>query len=131
MPFLILQVNFHTSNDFCDWRLLKTSKYLKVLFILLAHLSQRLIGELIVYPCSGVRTASYFVIHNFKHLLLRNHLPDQSQILRGASLGRGNKVCSQHLGHMTNMAATPIYDKNHSKIFFSRTGRPISTKLDM
>ena len=23
MPFLILQVNFHTSNDFCDWRLLK------------------------------------------------------------------------------------------------------------
>ena len=22
MPFLILQVNFHTSNDFCDWRLL-------------------------------------------------------------------------------------------------------------
>ena len=21
MPFLILQVNFHTSNDFCDWRL--------------------------------------------------------------------------------------------------------------
>ena len=24
MPFLILQVNFHTSNDFCDWRLLNT-----------------------------------------------------------------------------------------------------------
>ena len=23
IPFLILQVNFHTSNDFCDWRLLK------------------------------------------------------------------------------------------------------------
>ena len=21
-PFLILQVNFHTNNDFCDWRLL-------------------------------------------------------------------------------------------------------------
>ena len=27
MPFLILQVNFHTSNDFCDWRLLKRSTY--------------------------------------------------------------------------------------------------------
>ena len=26
--------------------------------ILLAHLSRRLIGELIVYPCSGVRPAS-------------------------------------------------------------------------
>ena len=24
MPFLILQVNFHTSNDFCDWRLLNS-----------------------------------------------------------------------------------------------------------
>ena len=30
---------------------------------------------------------------------------------------------------MTKMAAMPIYDKNPSKIFFSGTGRPISTKL--
>ena len=29
------------------------------------------------------------------------------------------------------MAATPIYGKNPSKIFFSGTGRPISTKLGM
>ena len=43
----------------------------------------------------------------------------------------GRKVCSRHLGHMTNMAATPIYGKNPSKIFFSRTGGPISTKLGM
>ena len=34
-------------------------------------------------------------------------------------------------GHMTKMAAMPIYGKNPSKIFFSRTGRPISTKLGM
>ena len=34
-------------------------------------------------------------------------------------------------GHMTKMAAMPIYGKNPSKIFFSRTGGPISTKLDM
>ena len=27
--------------------------------------------------------------------------------------------CSQYLGHMTKMAATPIYGKNRSKIFFS------------
>ena len=32
---------------------------------------------------------------------------------------------------MTKMAATPIYGKNPSKIYFSRTGRPISTKLGM
>ena len=32
---------------------------------------------------------------------------------------------------MTKMAATPIYGKNASKIFFSGTGRPISMKLGM
>ena len=32
---------------------------------------------------------------------------------------------------MTEMAATPIYGKNASKIFFSRTGGPISLKLGM
>ena len=45
-------------------------------------------GELIVYPCSGVRPSS---VHNFKHLLLWNRLANQSQILCGASLGRGNE----------------------------------------
>ena len=34
-------------------------------------------------------------------------------------------------GHMTKMAAMPIYGKNPSKIFFSGTGGPISTKLGM
>ena len=32
---------------------------------------------------------------------------------------------------MTKMAAMPIYGKNPSEIFFSRTGGPISTKLGM
>ena len=44
---------------------------------------------------------------------------------------RGTKDFSWHLGHMTKMAATPIYGKNLSKIFFSGTGGPISTKLGM
>ena len=43
----------------------------------------------------------------------------------------GTKVCSRDLDHQTKMAATPIYGKNHSKIFFSRTSRQISTKLGM
>ena len=34
-------------------------------------------------------------------------------------------------GHMTKLAAKPIYGKNPSKIFFSGTGGPISTKLSM
>ena len=53
----------------------------------LAHLSRRLIGELIVYPWSGVRPSSSTML---KHL--RNRSTDQSQILCGASLGRGNKI---------------------------------------
>ena len=36
-----------------------------------------------------------------------------------------------NLGHMTKMAAMPIYGKTPSKIFFSGTGGPISKKLDM
>ena len=36
----------------------------------------------------------------------------------------------KNLGHMTKMAAMPIYGKYHSKIF-SGTGGPISTKLGM
>ena len=36
-----------------------------------------------------------------------------------------------NLGHMTKMAAMPIYGKNPSKIFFSETNRLISRKLAM
>ena len=57
----------------------------------LAHLSLRLIGERIVYSCSSVRPSYVVVVHNFKHLLLRNRLAYQSQILCEASLGRGNE----------------------------------------
>ena len=62
----------------------------------LAHLSRRLIGELIVYQWSGVRrpsvrrpSASSTML---KDLLLRNRWSDRSQILCGASLGRGNDI---------------------------------------
>ena len=34
-------------------------------------------------------------------------------------------------GHMTKMAAMPIYGKNPSKFFFSGTTGPISTKLGL
>ena len=55
----------------------------------LAHL-----GELIVYQWSGVRrTSSVRLLSTMlKHLLLRNRLADQSQILSGASFGRGNQI---------------------------------------
>ena len=41
-------------------------------------------------------------------------------------MGRWNKSCSGHLGHMTKMAATRIYGKNPSKIFSSGTKGPMS-----
>ena len=41
------------------------------------------------------------------------------------------KICTYDAGHMTKMAAMPIYGKHPSKIFFTGTGRSISTKLGM
>ena len=43
----------------------------------------------------------------------------------------GTKVYINGPGHMTKMAATPIYGKNPSKFFFSGTEGPISMKLGM
>ena len=40
----------------------------------------------------------------------------------------GTKVCSNGPGHMTKMAAMPIYSKNHKKIF-SGTKRSMTLKL--
>ena len=57
----------------------------------LAHLSRRLVGELIVYPWSGVRPAasSSPVVHNFQHEYLCNQWADHNKILSEASLGWG------------------------------------------
>ena len=41
------------------------------------------------------------------------------------------KINEHDTGHMTKMATTQIYDKNTSKVFFSETDGPISTKLGM
>ena len=43
----------------------------------------------------------------------------------------GINVYINNLGHMTKMAAMPIYGKNPSKIFFSGAGGLISKKLGM
>ena len=43
----------------------------------------------------------------------------------------GTKVCSNGPGHMTKMAATPIYEKKPLKMFFSRTRRRMTLGLGM
>ena len=85
------------------------------LLVLLAHLSRRLIGELIVYPWSGVRRPSS---------VRRRRRPQCSNIFFSETAWPikakfyveppwvgGTIFCSRHLGHMTKMAATPIYGK--------------------
>ena len=102
---------------------------------LLAHLSQRLKGELIGYSWSGLHpsvgivrpSASFTMLKD----LLRNRFANLSQILCGASLGRGNDILFAASGSHDQDGRHAIYGKNPSKIFFSRTGRPIFTKLGM
>ena len=41
------------------------------------------------------------------------------------------KIYAKYFGHMTKVAAMPIYGKNPSKIFFSRTRRAMTLGLGM
>ena len=95
--------NAHHYNAFFNVTLLCQGSQNECLTIhLLAHLSRRLTGEFIVYPCSGVRPSVRrpSLVHNFKDLLLRNCLANQSQTSCGASLGRGNEsLCKWSRSH--------------------------------
>ena len=57
--------------------------------------------------------------------------PIEAKFYVGAVWVRGTKVPSNGHGHMTKMAAMPIYVKNHRKIFFSRTEQPMILELGM
>ena len=57
--------------------------------VLLAHLSQGIIGELKAYSWSGVSPSASFTMLKD---LLQNRFANQSEILCGASLGRGNDI---------------------------------------
>ena len=90
-------------------------------------------GELIVYPSSrrpsvgGVCRRSQCS----KIFFFETAGPLKAKFYVEPPWVGGTIFCSRHLGHMTKMAATPIYGKNPSKIFYSRTGMPIFTKLGM
>ena len=102
---------------------------------LLAHLSQRLIVELIGYSWSGVRPSvrrpSPVRSQCSKIFFSKSDWPTKAKFYVEPPWVGGTNVCSRHLGHMIKMAAIPLYGKNPSKIFFSRTGKPIFTKLGM
>ena len=98
---------------------------------LLAHLSRRLTGELIGYPwircLSLCRRPSSSVRPHFQ----TSSWPIIAKFYVEPPWEWGTKVCINGLGHMTKMAATPIYGKNPSKIFFFRTRSPMILKLGM
>ena len=89
----------------------------------LAHLSQRLIGELIVFQCSGVRR------HRRRRRRRRLRCcPPFSNVFSSETAWPikakfyveppwegGTKVYINGPGHMTKMAAMPIYGKNFKK----------------
>ena len=87
-------------------------------------------GELIVYPSSRrpsvVRRPPFSKIFSSE-----TACPIQAKFYVEPPWEGGTKVYINGPGHMTKMAATSIYGKNPSKIFFSRTGGPIFTKLGM
>ena len=70
-------------------------------------------------------------IQKFKPNFLINFYAILNQILYESFQVQGNENCKHDAGHMTKMAAMPLYGKNPLKIFFSGTGWPISTKLGM
>ena len=97
----------------------------------LAHLSRRLTGELIGYP--WIRRPSVVVRPStFSNIFSSETAwPIKAKFYVEPPWEGGTKVYINGPGHITKMAAMPIYGKNPSKIFFSRTGRPIFTKLGM
>ena len=83
----------------------------------LAHLSRRLIGELIVYQWSAVRRPS--VVHRRRRsqcskIFSETAGPIKVEFYVEPPWVGGTIFCSRHLGNMTKMAATPIYGKNPS-----------------
>ena len=99
----------------------------------LAHLSRGLTGELIGYP--WMRRPSSSVVRRpsstFSNIFSSDTTwPIKAKFYVEPPWEGGTKVYINGLGHMTKMAATPIYGKNPSKIF-SRTGGPIFAKLGM
>ena len=98
---------------------------------LLAHLSRRL-GELIGYPWIRRPSVRHRPSSTFSNIFSSETArPIKAKFYVEPPWERGTKVYINSPGHMTKMAATPIYGKIPSKIFFSRTGGPIFTKLGM
>ena len=74
---------------------------------LLAHLSQRLIGELMVYQCSGVHRRRRRCCQPFSNIS-ETAWPIKAKFYVEPPLEGGTKVYINGPGHLTKMAAKPI-----------------------
>ena len=64
---------------------------------------------------SVVRRRMSCVFHNIQRLFSKTALPIKAKFYVDPPWVGGTVVCSRHLGHMTKMAAKPIYGKNPLK----------------
>ena len=86
-------------------------------------------GELIVYQ--SIRRPSVVRLSTFSNIFSETTGPIELKFHMETPKDGGKKVCSNGSGHMTKIAATPIYGNNPSKIFFSRTRRLMTLGLGM
>ena len=138
---------FKYSLDFPSLRCIKNSRYVSYRELCIAthivsrakHIVAALVsspepsgsqGELIVYPCSVVRPSVRRPPFS-KIFFSETAWPIKAKFYMKHLREGGTNVYINNPGHMTKMAAMPIYGKNPSKIFFSGTTGPISTKLGM
>ena len=77
-------------------------------------------GELIVYQ-SLRRPSSVLRPSTFSNIFSETTGPIELKFHMETPYDAGTKVCSNGLGHMTKMAATPIYGKTPLKILFFKT----------
>ena len=89
--------------------------YISECIVFLAHLSRRLIGELIVYPCSGVRHCCRRCPPFSNVFSSITTWPIKAKFYVEPPWEGGTKVYINGPGHMTKMAAMPIYGKNLKK----------------
>ena len=66
-----------------------------------------------------------------KHSFLQTIGPIELKFHVKTPYDKSAKLYTKYVSHMTKMATTPIYGKNLLKIFFSRTRRPVTLRLDM
>ena len=93
--------------------------------LLLAHLSRRLIGELLVYPFPGAIRRPSSVVHPFtiSNIFSKTAWPIKAKCYVEPPWVGETKVCSWHLGHMTRMVTRPYMVKTLQKSSSDPAGR--------